>query len=212
MIYEVAWARTLSRVYSSSVYGVSIMLSTFLLGIAAGSALAAAVLRWRTKAATLSTVAWLLAGSAGGAFLSLMVARGLPFFFVNLYRSFPERDTTLFVTQFVVSVLLMLPVTCCLGAMLPVSTSASATDRSDLGRQVSWLYTANLLGSTVGAIVAAGLLVGSLGIELSVRLASAMALVVQSSCGVALSYLRSAFAPSESTPTGFCNGAAPAPP
>jgi len=178
MVYEVAWARTLSMVYGSSVYGVSIMLSTFLLGIAAGSALAAIVLRWRGRAATLSTAAWLLAGSAGGAFLSLIVARGLPFFFVNLYRSFPERDSSLFLTQFVVSVLLMLPVTSCLGAMLPVSTSASASDRSELGRQVSWLYTANLLGSTTGAIVAAGLLIGNLGIELSVRLTSALALAV----------------------------------
>jgi spermidine synthase len=178
MVYEVAWARTLSMVYGSSVYGVSIMLSTFLLGIAAGSALAAAILRWRARRATISTVAWLLAGSAGGAFLSLIVARGLPFFFVNLYRSFPERDTTLFVAQFVVSVLLMLPVTCCLGAMLPVTTSVSTSKRLELGRQVSWLYTANLLGSAAGAILAAALLVGSLGIELSVRLASATALAV----------------------------------
>jgi hypothetical protein len=37
MVYEVAWSRTLSMIYGSSVYGVSIMLSTFLLGIAIGS-------------------------------------------------------------------------------------------------------------------------------------------------------------------------------
>ena len=36
MIYKVAWSRALSLVYGSSVYGASIMLSTFLLGIAGG--------------------------------------------------------------------------------------------------------------------------------------------------------------------------------
>ena len=37
MVYEMAWSRTLSMVYGSSVYGVSIMLSTYLVGIALGS-------------------------------------------------------------------------------------------------------------------------------------------------------------------------------
>jgi hypothetical protein len=37
MIYEVAWSRTLSLLVDSSVYGFSIMLTTFLVGIALGS-------------------------------------------------------------------------------------------------------------------------------------------------------------------------------
>ncbi len=37
MIYEVAWSRTLSLLVDSSVYGFTIMLTTFLVGIALGS-------------------------------------------------------------------------------------------------------------------------------------------------------------------------------
>jgi len=178
MVYEVAWARTLSLVYGSSIYGVSIMLSTYLLGIAAGSALASLLLRRRKEALSYRVTAWLLMGSAGGAFLSLMVTRNLPFVFLNLYRSAPEKDLTLFVTQFVIAAALMLPATLCLGAMLPAVVAALPSSRADLGSRVSWLYASNLVGAATGAILAASVLLGSFGIELSVRVASALALTV----------------------------------
>ena len=178
MVYEVAWARTLSLVYGSSIYGVSIMLSTFLFGIASGAGLASLLLRGRTKPVPYRVTTWLLVGSAGGAFLSLLVTRNLPFIFLNLYRSAPDRDLTLFATQFVVAAALMLPSTLCLGAMLPAVIGAMPASKTDLGRRVSWLYTANLVGSAAGAILAAGVLLGSFGIELSVRVASVAALFV----------------------------------
>ena len=84
MVYEMAWSRTLSMVYGSSVYGVSITLATFLVGIALGSWIAAARVR-RRPATTLGAV-WLLAGSAWAAFVSLYVSGRLPFLFLDLYR------------------------------------------------------------------------------------------------------------------------------
>ena len=176
MIYEVAWGRMLAMVYGSSVYGVSIMLSTFLFGLAGGSALAAFLLRRRP--ASRLALAWLLIGSAGTGFASLLVAQRLPFVFVDLYRlygSVEGRDPALFLIQFVAAALLMLPSTLCLGAMLPVATSVAPAD-ANLGRQVSRLYAGNLIGSALGALVASGLLLAALGIEFSVRAASLVAL------------------------------------
>ena len=176
MVYEVAWGRMLAMVYGSSVYGVSIMLSTFLLGLAGGSALAAFLLRRRP--ASRLALAWLLIGSAGTGFVSLLVAQRLPFVFVDLYRlygSVEGRDPALFLIQFVAAALLMLPSTLCLGAMLPVATSVAPAD-ANLGRQVSRLYAGNLIGSALGALVASGLLLAALGIEFSVRAASLVAL------------------------------------
>ena len=82
MVYEMVWSRTLSMVYGSSVYGVSIMLSTFLVGIALGSWLAAT--RVRRRPATMLGAVWLLAGSAWAAFVSLSVGGRLPFLFLDL--------------------------------------------------------------------------------------------------------------------------------
>ena len=166
MVYEMAWSRTLSMVYGSSVYGVSIMLSTFLVGIALGSWFAAA--RVRRRPATMLGAVWLLAGSAWTAFVSLYVGGRLPFLFLDLYRWVEGGTTGIFGMQFLLAALLMLPATLCLGALLPVVISAAS---SCVGARpvVSSLYAANLLGSATGALVASGLLLASVGLNVSVQ-------------------------------------------
>jgi spermidine synthase len=176
MVYEVAWSRTLSLVFGSSVYGVSIMLASFLLGLAGGSALASCYLERRPERASVSACGFLLAGSAAGAVVSLFVAQSLPGLFLELYRAAPEDELALFGAQFLISGLLMLPATLALGALLPFATAALGSGKRDLGRKVSWLYTANLIGSTAGTLLAAALMLASLGLELSVRAAAVLAL------------------------------------
>lgn len=177
MVYEVAWGRTLASVFGSSVYGVSIMLSIFLAGLAGGSAIAAAVLRRRQRPAAAVAVAWLLLGSACTAFASLLVAPSLPFVFLDLYRSLGTQEQGPFLMQGVLSALLMAPSTLLLGALLPVATSA-ALAAGDVGATVSRLYTGNLVGSAVGAAAASSVLLAGLGTEASVRAAALVALIV----------------------------------
>jgi spermidine synthase len=178
MVYEVAWSRTLSLVFGSSVYAVSITLSTFLLGLAVGSAMASAFLRRRPATRPGSTCRWLLAGSAMAAFASLLVAKGLPIWFLDLYRSLSGGGGAPFAAQTAVAMALMLPAALCLGAMLPVAAASLGGERAALARGVSALYTANLVGATLGTLLAAGLMLGSIGIEASVRAASIAALLV----------------------------------
>jgi spermidine synthase len=176
MMYEVAWSRTTSLVFGSSVYGVSVMLSTFLFGLTLGAAWIARWLRHRREPVPLSYCAYSLVGSAVLGAVSLVLARSLPLLFLELYRSLPGFEGTVFFIQFLLSALLMLPCTICLGAMLPLATAAAAPASENLGKTVSWLYTANLIGSTAGTLLAAGLMMESLGIETTVRVASLLAL------------------------------------
>ena len=175
MIYEVAWSRTLSMAYGSSIYGVSIMLSMFLLGLAGGAWVASLTLARRRATPTSVALAWLLAGSATTAFVSLHLGRTLPFLFLDLFRALPDGTISIFTIQIVLALLLMLPTTLCLGAMLPTAV-AVVGGRRQIGRAVSRLYAANLFGSAFGAIVASVLLVTSVGIEASVRIAAQAAL------------------------------------
>jgi spermidine synthase len=176
MVYEVAWTRVLSIAFASSVYGVTIMLSAFLAGLAGGSAWASAVLRRARRPASFQTVAWLLGGTAVGAWLSLPIGHTLPRLFLALHRSAPGPETGLFATQFVVAALLMLPSALCLGAMLPVAASVPLPERREVGERISRLYTANLVGSATGAVLASAVLLGHYGVSLTVRLASAVAI------------------------------------
>lgn len=176
MVYEVAWTRVLSIAFASSVYGVTIMLSAFLAGIAGGSAWASRVLSRSRRPASYGVVAGLLAGTAFGAYLSLPVGSLLPGLFLNLQRVDPGQETSLFATQFLVAALLMLPSSLCLGALLPVAASVPLPDRREPGERISRLYTANLVGSAAGAVLASAVLLGSYGVSLTVRLASAVAI------------------------------------
>ena len=175
MVYEVAWGRTLSMVYGSSVYGVSIMLSTFLLGIALGAALASRHLHRHSTPYPLLRVSKALAASATLAFVSLIIARSLPFVFLNFYTSIHGRDGTLFLSQFLIACFLMLPCTMALGATLPLAADALA--EGGTAARIGRLYSANLLGSAVGAVTASVLLLASLGVEFTIRGAAILVLV-----------------------------------
>jgi len=174
MVYEVAWARTLSMVYGSSIYGVSIMLSTFLLGITLGAGLASYLLHRHPTEQPLPRLSKTLVASAALAFFSLIVARSLPFLFLNFYTSIEGRDSTLFLSQFIIAALLMLPSTMALGATLPLAADALPKPRSSA--HVAKLYSWNLIGSAAGATIASVLLLASLGIEFTIRGAAVMAL------------------------------------
>ena len=171
MIYEVAWSRTLSMAYGSSVYGVSIMLSMFLLGLAGGSWMAALTLGRRRRPPTALALTWLLIGSACTAFVSLHLGRVLPLLFLELFRQLPDAAIQAFAIQFALALLLMLPTTLCLGAMLPTAVAVLGRP-GQIGRSVARLYASNLFGSAAGAIAASVLLVASVGIEASVRIAA----------------------------------------
>lgn len=177
MLYEVAWTRTLSMVYGSSVYGVSITLSTFLAGIALGAWAAAVWLRRRvvTKVTAIS----LLVGSSCAAFLSLHVGGRLPVLFLDLFRWSEGGGSTLYVAQFLLAAALMLPSTFCLGALLPVVISLAPKRRGAGDHSaVSSLYAANLSGSAVGALAASGLLVAGVGLSTSLQTGVLLALTL----------------------------------
>lgn len=200
MVYEVAWGRTLSMVYGSSVYGVAIMLSTFLLGITLGALIATRFLRGlqSNMANPLLRLAQVLIASATLAFVSLIVARSLPFVFLNFYSSIEGAETTLFLSQFVIAAFLMLPSSAALGATLPLA--ASALPVGPVGGRIARLYSWNLIGSATGAVTASVLLLASLGIEFSIRGAAVMSLAF----AIVLVARSSRF----SIPTGALAGAA----
>ena len=94
----------------------------------------------------------MLIASATLAFVSLLVARSLPFVFPNFYTSIEGAAGTLFLSQFVIAAFLMLPSTVALGATLPLA--ASALPQGPIGGRIARLYSWNLIGSATGAVTA----------------------------------------------------------
>src|SRR4029453_3136026 len=83
MIYEVAWTRALTAMIGSSTYAFSIMLVTFLVGIAVGSSIA---VKWR-RSAGLRLLGLTQLGVAVGAVVFLVGYLIAPYILLSLLKA-----------------------------------------------------------------------------------------------------------------------------
>src|SRR5205085_1810367 len=88
MLYEVAWTRLLALSLGSSTHAFSIMLITFISGIAVGAAIIA---RWKNLKATLNAFGWAEVALAGTVFISMFAYEALPFWFTKIAALLARR-------------------------------------------------------------------------------------------------------------------------
>ena len=172
MVYEVAWTRALSLIVGSSIYAFSAMLTTFLAGLAAGSAAYAWLAGRRTAHVQLQVLGWLEAGVAVTALALTPAFQWLPDLVLALARWTGVSPGGAFLAQFGLSALVMLPPVTLLGAALPCAVAVCARGSASLGRDVGRVYAVNTLGTVVGAIAAGFILLPSLGAQASIAAAA----------------------------------------
>ena len=81
MLYEVAWTRLLALALGSSTHAFSLMLVTFITGIAVGAWI---IYLWKNLRKTLEAFAWAELALAGTLFVSMFFYEYLPYWFVKL--------------------------------------------------------------------------------------------------------------------------------
>ncbi|HJQ24564.1 MAG TPA: fused MFS/spermidine synthase [Blastocatellia bacterium] len=177
--YEVIWSRVLALIIGSSVYAFSIMLTTFLTGLAAG---AAVVSRFADRIRRpVMAFAVIEIGVGVTSFIGAHLFNDLPYVFVQLYRIVGSGSfMVLLLARFLISALVMIGPTLLLGALFPlvvriISTSQAAR-RS--GRTVGEAYAANTIGAIAGSFASGFVLIPVLGLLGSLRLCAALNFVV----------------------------------
>jgi len=163
IVYEVAWTRALAVAIGSSTYAFTIMLATFLLGIAGGSFLAERLLKRR--AATVADWGWLQAGIALGALATLPFFDKIDFALMRFIASNLESPALHDAFRFALCSALMVFPTICMGALFPISVALHSRGADSAGRDVGLLYLCNTAGNLAGALAAGFLLVPALGIH-----------------------------------------------
>ena len=150
---EILWIRTLVFFNLSDVYAFTIVVSTFLLGLVLGSALAT---RFSHKL-SISPLLWAI-----GAGILLSLASTLQ---VHEARNW-LRLADFNLARFVTAATLMLPVTTILGALFPLQCSRlqQVGAAGAVGRAYLW----NTLGSLLGSLSAGFFLLPHLGLQASV--------------------------------------------
>ncbi len=168
MVDEVAWARLVGLVFSSSVYAFGLMLLLFLAGIGIGSAIYAR-LRTGDPARVLGAA---LVGNTFAALLGIALVPQLPFAYM---RGFPAvKDSFAFreLLQLIATAPLLLPMAILFGIAFPAAVAATARLR-DMGRGVGRVTAWNTLGTVAGAFLGGFVLIPRIGMRASLTLAAA---------------------------------------
>jgi spermidine synthase len=163
LVAEVVWTRALALILGSSVYAFTVMLVTFLVGLAVGSAVCARrVERLRAPGVALAAL-FLLAGLATLA--GLVALAELPYLFLRLFGWTEGRHGLMLGLQFVVSAALVLAPAACSGAVFPLCVRLAGGPATGAGRTVGTLYAANTVGAIVGSFAGGFVLLPTLGIR-----------------------------------------------
>jgi spermidine synthase len=170
--YEVIWTRLLSIFSLNAVFSFTIMLTTFLVGLALGGALMARRVDRVQRPLELFGSLQLAIGIC--AILVLFVFAKLP----TIRSSMSAADTMgrLVFVEFLTAALTMLAPTLLIGAIFPVAAllygAGSAAPVVDtqmpaeaVGRRIGRMYALNTLGSALGAAVAGFVLIPVLGLQ-----------------------------------------------
>jgi spermidine synthase len=168
--YEVVWTRLLSIFSLNAVFSFTIMLTTFLVGLALGGALAAR--RVDRNNEPLRLFGYLELGIGLCAILVLYIFAKLP----TLLERFTAPDTfgrLVFAEFFAAGVTMLVP-TLLMGATFPAAARIYSAGSEAVGRRVGRLYALNTVGAALGAFVAGFGLIPLLGLQ---RAALALALL-----------------------------------
>ena len=167
MSCQVLWSRALSMIIGSSTYAFTLILSTFLIGLAGGSTWGA----WYTRKKVNLLHAWIYllvltaALIAGG----IWVLDLLPLLFAYMVKTFgifDYADPLLFfsIKASIAAIPILLP-TLCMGAFFPIVLAIYDKKGDAVGLRVGKLYAANTLGSILGSGIAGFVLIPRYGIQ-----------------------------------------------
>lgn len=179
--YEVIWSRVLALIIGSSVYAFSIMLTTFLVGLAGGAVLASRLVdRIRRP---VRAFAHIEVGVGVTSLIGAYLFNDLPYVFVQLYRWVDSSSfgILLFARFLVASLVIIIP-TLLLGALFPLVVKIVSAGRRahTTGRTVGDAYAANTIGAIGGSFASGFVLVPWLGLLGSLKLCVALNFVVAS--------------------------------
>ena len=161
LCYEIIWTRLLIANIGPASYSFATVLSCFILGIAVGSSIYAAVSP-RIKDRVLSCgILIMLTGLS--ATIAALFLPDLPMLASRLIAETQGNFNTVVLVKYLLAGMVILPLTIFSGALFPAAASAYVPDASRLSERIGRLYAANSIGAIAGSLIAGFTLLPALG-------------------------------------------------
>jgi len=184
LVYEVVWTRLLALVIGPTTYAFTIIVAAFIIGIAVGSAIGSRLAARSANAALWLALMLLLTASAASA-AGWYAATQLPLVVAaQVSRADAAFDRIVLKDAFEI-VLLLLPMTCALGAAFPLALAVASIDSRHVGRRVSKVYASNTVGAIAGALLGGFVVLPGLGLRNAFRVTAIVGAVAALALGYA---------------------------
>ncbi|MGD9140046.1 MAG: fused MFS/spermidine synthase [bacterium] len=159
--YEIVWTRLLIASIGPASYSFATVLSCFVLGLAVGSAVYAALSeRIRNKVFSCGVLI-VLTGLA--ATVAALLLPGLPRMASRLIAENQHSFGALVGVKYMLAGAVILPLTLFSGALFPAAASAYVPDADRLSERIGRLYAGNSLGAIAGSLIAGFVLLPAMG-------------------------------------------------
>ncbi len=195
LVYQVAWQRLLALSTGVGVYSVAAITAAFMAGLGIGSDVGG---RLSSRVSSLTALRLFAAVELGVAALALI---SVPFFYDGLYRGAPWLYVTPVRAVFAHFLALLLPTTL-MGMSLPFLVRGLVMSPTNAARTIGFLYGANALGASIGALSTPWLLVRFLGINGAVLVGAGLSAIA----GAGAWLLSTRMPTPTSTPTSTSTG------
>jgi spermidine synthase len=181
LVYEVAWTRLLVLVIGPTTYAFTTVVASFVVGIALGSAVTSRLVR-RTSQPLVWLGVMLVVTALGASAAGWFAASRLPLMVAAQVTAPDAAFGRVVVRQAFAIAILLLPMTCALGAAFPFALGAASAGEGTVARDTARVYAWNTFGAIAGSVVGGFALLPLVGLHNTFRLAAiaglATALVV----------------------------------
>lgn len=189
LIYEVLWARYLGLFIGNTTYAHTIVLASFMLGLALGNFFFGKMADRTVN--HLTGYAWLEIGLGLYAILTPNIFLGQQSVFTTLGKTASIGSPLLQALKLVLSFPVILLPAFLMGGTLPLVAKIFIRDMDNVKNDVAALYAFNSFGAVAGALLSAFLLIPKFGLDFSVTIAAVANIII----GITAIALRTAIIP-----------------
>jgi spermidine synthase len=176
LMYEIVWARMLNLVFGVTVFAVSAVLASFMLGLAIGAIGFGRIVEKVENRIVLFSLLH------GGIFISAVVILLVFPWYQDLYlfinKIFHPDFYIMKILLFFLSLVFLIVPTTLMGATFPAAVKIFARQEEHLGKDIGILYSVNTLGSVTGCIITIFFILGAAGMKGTVYIAAGTDLMI----------------------------------
>jgi len=163
LIYEIIWIRPLSLVFGTTTYAVSIIVASFILGLAIGSWFAGKFTDRLENPLKYFALIQISVGFFG--ILLLPVFDLMPGVYLDLYHLTYPNQSIFFIAQILMSIAMITVPATLMGTTLPLMMKIYSKEITTVGKDVGKLDASNSVGAFFGTLAAGFLIIPILGIH-----------------------------------------------